>query len=106
MLTVLSVSWCFSKVVDRESQIDNPCPGWISALAWDNLTELDKLTNFHDIITSFEQYSRDWHQWYTSTMPETECLPGLDQPTTYFVSPLISYSGGHLVFAPTNPLFC
>lgn len=30
------------QVLDREEQIDNPCPGWLTDIAWDNLTELDK----------------------------------------------------------------
>ncbi|KAM4675882.1 dynein axonemal heavy chain 2 [Discoglossus pictus] len=63
-------------VLDREEQMDNPCPGWISDANWDNITELDKLTNFHGIMNSFEQYPRDWHQWYTSPEPENACLPG------------------------------
>jgi len=53
------------QVIDRENQMDNPCTGWLSDGAWDNITELDKLTNFHGIITSFEQYPRDWNVWYT-----------------------------------------
>ena len=32
----------FFQVLDREGQIDNPCPGWLTDIAWDNLTELDK----------------------------------------------------------------
>lgn len=55
--------------------MDNPCPNWLSDAAWDNITELDKLTNFHGIITSFEQYPRDWHIWYTSPEPEVASLP-------------------------------
>lgn len=63
-------------VIDKENQMDNPCTGWLSDGAWDNITELDKLTNFHGIITSFEQYPRDWNVWYTSSEPETAPLPG------------------------------
>ncbi|XP_069805044.1 dynein axonemal heavy chain 2 isoform X1 [Dendropsophus ebraccatus] len=63
-------------VLDREEQMDNPCPGWLSDANWDNITELDKLANFHGIMNSFEQYPRDWHQWYTSPEPESACLPG------------------------------
>lgn len=55
--------------------MDNPCP-WLPDLAWDNVTELDKLTNFHGLITSFEQYPRDWNVWYTNAEPETAALPG------------------------------
>jgi hypothetical protein len=60
--------------MDRENQMDNPCTNWLSDTAWDNITELDKLTNFHGIITSFEQYPRDWNIWYTSSEPETSPL--------------------------------
>ncbi|KAK3095642.1 hypothetical protein FSP39_017066 [Pinctada imbricata] len=63
-------------VLDRENQMDNPCSGWLGDVAWDNITELEKLTNFHGIITSFEQYPRDWNIWYTSDTPETAPLPG------------------------------
>ncbi|CAG5134524.1 unnamed protein product, partial [Candidula unifasciata] len=63
-------------VLDRENQMDNPCTNWLSDDSWDNITELDKLTNFHGIITSFEQYPRDWNMWYTSAEPENTSLPG------------------------------
>ncbi|XP_055959532.1 dynein axonemal heavy chain 2-like, partial [Patella vulgata] len=63
-------------VIDRENQMDNPCSTWLSDNAWDNITELDKLTNFHGVITSFEQYPRDWNIWFTSPEPETTGLPG------------------------------
>nr|XP_015196051.1 PREDICTED: dynein heavy chain 2, axonemal isoform X1 [Lepisosteus oculatus]XP_015196052.1 PREDICTED: dynein heavy chain 2, axonemal isoform X1 [Lepisosteus oculatus]XP_015196053.1 PREDICTED: dynein heavy chain 2, axonemal isoform X1 [Lepisosteus oculatus] len=63
------------QVLDKEGQMDNPCPGWLSDSNWDNITELDKLTNFHGIMNSFEQNPRDWHLWYTSATPETAPLP-------------------------------
>ncbi|XP_039087571.1 dynein heavy chain 2, axonemal [Hyaena hyaena] len=63
-------------VLDREGQMDNPCPGWLADAYWDNITELDKLTNFHGLMNSFEQYPRDWHLWYTSASPEKAMLPG------------------------------
>ena len=56
--------------------MDNPCPQWLADSCWDNITELDKLTNFHGIMTSFEQYPRDWNLWFTSAEPETAPLPG------------------------------
>ncbi len=56
--------------------MDNPCP-WLPEPAWDNISELDKLTNFHGIVTSFEQYMRDWNVWYTSAEPENAALPGM-----------------------------
>ncbi|XP_033636218.1 dynein heavy chain 2, axonemal-like isoform X2 [Asterias rubens] len=63
-------------VLDREEQMDNPCSGWLADASWDNITELDKLANFHGLVQSFEQYPRDWHVWYTSSEPETAPLPG------------------------------
>ena len=64
------------QVLDRENQMDNPCASWLLDLSWDNITELEKLANFHGLITSFEQYPRDWHLWYTSPEPEVASLPG------------------------------
>lgn len=64
------------QVLDREGQMDNPCTSWLSDIYWDNITELDKLTNFHGIMNSFEQYPRDWNLWYTSSKPEKAMLPG------------------------------
>ena len=29
------------------------------------------------IANSFDQYPRDWYQWYTSSEPENTPLPGL-----------------------------
>uniref|UniRef100_A0A8C8SM12 Dynein axonemal heavy chain 2 n=1 Tax=Pelusios castaneus TaxID=367368 RepID=A0A8C8SM12_9SAUR len=63
-------------VLDREGQMDNPCSSWLADVYWDNITELDKLPNFHGIMNSFEQYPRDWHLWYTSSKPEKAALPG------------------------------
>lgn len=62
-------------VLDRAHQMDNPVPGWLSSLSWDNVTELNKLANYRGIVTSFEQYPRDWHIWYTSDEPENTKLP-------------------------------
>lgn len=67
---------CPLQVLDREGQMDNPCTSWLADTYWDNITELDKLTNFHGIMNSFEQYPRDWNLWYTSSKPEKAVLPG------------------------------
>lgn len=56
--------------------MDNPCTSWLADAYWDNITELDKLTNFHGLMNSFEQYPRDWHLWYTNATPEKAMLPG------------------------------
>lgn len=50
---------------------------WLNEIAWDNVTEMDKLQGFHGVIDSFEQYSRDWYNWYTHTEPETLPLIGI-----------------------------
>ncbi|CAF1579491.1 unnamed protein product, partial [Adineta steineri] len=63
-------------VLDRESQMDNPNPQWLADSSWDNITELAKLANFHGIIESFEQYPRDWFQWFQSGDPENTVMPG------------------------------
>ncbi|CAB1351553.1 unnamed protein product [Coregonus sp. 'balchen'] len=63
-------------VLDKESQMENPCSSWLAESNWDNVTELDKLANFHGLMASFEQYPRDWNLWYTSAGPETAQLPG------------------------------
>ncbi|KAM6163721.1 dynein axonemal heavy chain 2 [Rhynchocyon petersi] len=63
-------------VLDREGQMDNPCTSWLADAYWDNITELDKLTNFHGLMNSFEQYPRDWYLWYTNATPEIAMLPG------------------------------
>nr|CAD7395754.1 unnamed protein product [Timema poppensis] len=63
-------------VLDREEQMDNPCAAWLAEEAWDNVTELDKIPGFHGVITSFEQYPKDWNLWYTNKEPETLPLIG------------------------------
>ncbi|KAM6949562.1 LOW QUALITY PROTEIN: dynein axonemal heavy chain 2 [Aplochiton taeniatus] len=63
-------------VLDKEGQMDNPCSSWLYDSNWDNVTELDKLANFHGLMASFEQYPRDWNLWYTSAEPEAAPLPG------------------------------
>ena len=75
------------QVLDKENQMDNPC-SWLPEPAWDNISELDKLTNFHGIVMSFEQYSRDWNIWYTSAEPETSVFPGQQQQLNA-LSPLL-----------------
>lgn len=64
--------------------MDNPCTSWLADAYWDNITELDKLTNFHGLMNSFEQYPRDWHLWYTNASPEKAMLPGARPPPLPF----------------------
>uniref|UniRef100_A0A3Q3JPP1 Uncharacterized protein n=1 Tax=Monopterus albus TaxID=43700 RepID=A0A3Q3JPP1_MONAL len=61
----------------RGGLMDNPCTSWLADSSWDNITELDKLPNFHGIMASFEQYPQEWNLWFTSTEPEHATLPGV-----------------------------
>ncbi|XP_043277760.1 dynein axonemal heavy chain 2 [Venturia canescens] len=63
-------------VLDRENQPDNPVRNWLPDEAWDNIIAFDKLPGFHGIISSFEQFPRDWHAWYMSPEPESKTLVG------------------------------
>jgi dynein heavy chain len=63
-------------VLDRETQMDNPCTEWLPDTCWDHITELDKLSSFQGLSNSFEQNGRAWRQWYTAAEPETSVLPG------------------------------
>lgn len=63
-------------MIDRGMQRKNPAEEWLSPLSWDNITEMDKLSGFQGIVSSFEQMHREWKVWYTSNKPETETMPG------------------------------
>lgn len=52
--------------------------------AWDNITELDKVFGFHGVTKVFEQFPKEWKDWYFSTAPETLELIGT--LTVYFSS--------------------
>lgn len=68
--------FCFGGVVvDRSDQQANPCPDWIDALTWDNITELDKIPALMGIASAFDQGAREWKTWYMSAKPESEPLP-------------------------------
>ncbi|KAI4493628.1 hypothetical protein M0804_001804 [Polistes exclamans] len=76
-------------VLDRENQPDKPVP-WLPPETWDNITELDKLPGFHGLISSFEQYPRDWHNWYISTEPENiPLISDLEEGCTAFQKMMI-----------------
>ena len=84
------------QVMDKEVQPPNPCPLWMTEQSWDNIFELDKLSAYRGIaekfilslfhlcifvssffyLCSFEQLSRDWHEWYLHPEPETIPLKG------------------------------
>ncbi|KAJ3091962.1 Dynein heavy chain 2, axonemal [Quaeritorhiza haematococci] len=64
------------QVLDRDSQLPNPCAEWINESSWDNVTELDKLPSFSGLVGSFEQSEREWKAWFMSSEPEMVPLPG------------------------------
>lgn len=45
-------------------------------MAWDNITELDKLKTFRGIVMLFEQLTTEWYTWYTHAEPEKAQIPG------------------------------
>uniref|UniRef100_A0A7S3G9X5 Dynein heavy chain n=1 Tax=Palpitomonas bilix TaxID=652834 RepID=A0A7S3G9X5_9EUKA len=64
------------QVLSKESQPPNPAADWLSEVSWDNITELDKLSNFRGISSALEQNLGEWREWYTVPEPETAPLPG------------------------------
>ncbi|KAG9397278.1 Dynein heavy chain and region D6 of dynein motor [Carpediemonas membranifera] len=63
-------------VLDKEDQPPNPAPEWLPNSVWDNLTELDKLESFKNILPHVEQHLDQWKKYYTANSPETTPLPG------------------------------
>lgn len=59
-------------VLDRENQPPNPDKDMIKERMWDNITELDKLTNFVGIVGGFTHNLKEWKRWYFSAQPEGE----------------------------------
>jgi dynein heavy chain len=62
-------------LADRSKQRNNPAQDWLPALVWDNIAELDRLSGFQGVVSSFEQQHRDWKVWYMSNKPESEPMP-------------------------------
>ena len=62
--------------VEKDVQLPNPSPEWITETAWDNVSELDKLPGFATLASSLEQSEREWKAWFMSSEPEESQLPG------------------------------
>jgi len=62
-------------VLNRDNQMSNPDPSWITTQMWDNITEMGNLPNFQGIAGSFTNTNKDWKRYYASEQPETEPLP-------------------------------
>lgn len=63
-------------MADRATQKNNPGADWLNPLVWDSVSELDKLSGFQGIVSSFEQQPREWKSWMMSGRPEEEFMPG------------------------------
>ena len=62
------------QIMDRSQVPANPCEEWLSDVAWDNITELDKLPNFKGLADSFNADGSAWNAWYQSDEPPPEKL--------------------------------
>ncbi|KAF8058055.1 DHC10 [Scenedesmus sp. PABB004] len=71
--------WAFflrgSQVLDRSALPPNPCPGWVSEAAWDNLANLDALPAFKGLAGSLDAAGADWEAWFRAPEPEAAELP-------------------------------
>ncbi|KAE9255217.1 Dynein-1-beta heavy chain, flagellar inner arm I1 complex [Phytophthora fragariae] len=63
-------------VLAQEEKVTNFANEFLSDGAWATIVELNKLSAFHGIISSFEQTLKGWKSWYQSSTPEIEALPG------------------------------
>ncbi|KAF1790945.1 P-loop containing nucleoside triphosphate hydrolase [Phytophthora cactorum] len=63
-------------VLAQEEKVANVANEFLSDGSWASIVELNKLSAFHGIISSFEQMLKGWKSWYQSSTPEIEALPG------------------------------
>lgn len=78
------LEWTFflmgGTVLDRSTQPVKPPFDWISQLAWDNITEMEKKfpERFAGIANHITLAHKDWNRWYVSpnAPPEQAPLPG------------------------------
>ncbi|KAG6966781.1 hypothetical protein JG688_00006600 [Phytophthora aleatoria] len=63
-------------VLAQEEKVANVANEFLSDGSWASIVELNKLSAFHGIISSFEQTLKGWKSWYQSSTPEIEALPG------------------------------
>jgi len=76
--------------IDRQTQFQNPFPTWLDDIRWDLMSELIRLADYRFLSDSFDQYPKDWKEWYTSEEAEKTSLPGtIDSLITDFGRMLI-----------------
>lgn len=61
-------------VMDRSTQQVKPPFDWVTPLAWDNITELEKQlpATFAGIANAVTLNPKEWQRWFLSTKPEPE----------------------------------
>jgi dynein heavy chain len=64
------------QVLDKDAQPENIFSEWITDDAWDNLTELEGVTDFSGIVSSIEQSEKEWKLWFLTGEPEESTIPG------------------------------
>lgn len=64
------------QVADRDSQLPNPFKSFVPPSIWDNLTELEKFSNFQGILTTIERNENDFKVWLALNEPEEAGFPG------------------------------
>ncbi|XP_055375876.1 dynein axonemal heavy chain 2 [Condylostylus longicornis] len=63
-------------MMDKQEYVENPRPDWIGEESWDNITMLDKISEFHGIVDSLQTNPKLWLEWYSTTAPESVPLVG------------------------------
>eukprot|EP00767_Chilomastix_cuspidata_P003879 gnl/Chilomastix_cuspidata/4008.p1 GENE.gnl/Chilomastix_cuspidata/4008~~gnl/Chilomastix_cuspidata/4008.p1 ORF type:complete len:4809 (-),score=800.22 gnl/Chilomastix_cuspidata/4008:14-12793(-) len=63
-------------ILDKSEQPSNPAPEWLPDSSWDDITALDRLPNFTNLIPQFEGRLKEWKKFYVSEKPETLPLVG------------------------------
>jgi dynein heavy chain, axonemal len=54
-----------SNVTDRSSQ--KAMPPWLDQVAWDNISELDKIPSCNGLVDSVISSGKDWNEWFMSS---------------------------------------
>ncbi|CAF0727175.1 unnamed protein product [Didymodactylos carnosus] len=63
-------------VIDRDTQFSNPFPQWLSETKWDQMSELIRMPDYRFLRDAFDQFPKDWKEWYRSERAEETSLPG------------------------------
>jgi len=91
-------------VLDRNTLPLNPADSWITAEAWDNVTQLETVEAFKGILNSFDTSTNDWEKWFRQTEPESAPLPSDWEDCTELQKMLLvrSLRPDRVIFAATT----